>query len=137
MRWAWAGIVALLAALAVLVHHDTTSVAMPAPAASSMGTMPGMNHGLAAVTQIQPSSGHEATVRDTNTSTGNGSGPCSGPVMEHCSAGDIGSVKIAPSPAVPHTDMYAVAAGSPVGHGPPGRPYRAPPDLSVLSRLLI
>ncbi|MFJ9011618.1 hypothetical protein [Streptomyces canus] len=140
VRWTWAAVVALLAALAVLVHHDTMSPATPNPALSATSTMPGMDHGSAAMTDMTEataSAGHDAAFQVTGMVMGDDGGACSGMAMQHCSAGDIGTAKFAPPPAVTHVDRDEATYGVPAGHGPRGEPDRAPPDLSVLSRLLI
>lgn len=91
-RWVWGAVVALFAAFAVLLHHETAA------------------HG--------------------------DDGPCSGMGVQHCSAAGIDVVKHMP-PSEPWVgregDVHAIPAGRPV----PGTVRWAPPDLSVLSRLLL
>ncbi|KAF5990670.1 hypothetical protein BOG92_000420 [Streptomyces sp. WAC00263] len=133
MRWTWAAVVALAAALAVLVHHDTSAAAVRTPV---MSAMPGMDHASAAMTPTAASAGHGTALGAEGPATGD-DGACSGSVMQHCSSGDPGTAQLVPPPAAPHIDRADTAYGVPAGHDPPGVPHRAPPDLAVLSRLLI
>ncbi|MEV6291434.1 hypothetical protein AB0M41_13670 [Streptomyces sp. NPDC051896] len=58
--------------------------------------------------------------------------------MQHCSSGDVGTPQlIAPPSALPKAVQGSPARGVLAGHNPSGISHRAPPDLSVLSRLLI
>lgn len=132
-RWTWAAVVALIAALAVLVHHDTSATAVRPPV---MSAMPGMDHTSAAMTPTAASAGHVTALGAEDPATGDDAA-CSGPAMQHCSSGDPGTAQLAPPPAAPHIDRADAAYGVPAGHGPPGVSHRAPPDLAVLSRLLI
>ncbi|MFF4759197.1 hypothetical protein [Streptomyces sp. NPDC001292] len=135
VRCAWT-VVALLAALAVLIHHDTTSGAMPARA---MSAMTGVDHTAAALpmTTADVSAGHDTALQAANTAMDDDSGACSGSAMQHCSAGDVATAKPAPPPAVAGVDRSDASHGVFARQGPTGTPHRAPPDLSVLSRLLI
>ncbi|MER6123939.1 hypothetical protein ABT173_15030 [Streptomyces sp. NPDC001795] len=134
VRCAWTVVVALLAALAVLIHHDTTSA--PAPAMSAMADM---DHTSAAMpmTTTAASAGHGTAFQAANMAMDDHSGACSGPAMQHCSAGDVGTTKLAPPPATAHVGRSDASYGVLAGRGLPGASHRAPPDLSVLSRLLI
>ncbi|WP_458247292.1 hypothetical protein [Streptomyces sp. MAI_2237] len=136
VRCARAVVVALLAALAVLVHHDTTSMAMPARA---MSAMTGMGHASAhADMTATTTSTEDATVLRTVDLPMNGDdGACSGSAMQHCSAGDIGTAKLAPPAAAVIVGRSPLPPAAFAGHRWPGRSHRAPPDLSLLSRLLI
>ncbi|MHB9857535.1 hypothetical protein [Streptomyces sp. YIM S03343] len=160
VRCARAVVVALLAALAVLIHHDTTSMAMPARAAAT--AMAGMDRTTAAgsttttaagimrttaagtrtttivalTTTTTTAAGHGTALHDANLAMDDHGCACSGPAMQHCAAGDVSTAKFTPPPAAVHvsrTDASFVLAG----HGLPGTSHRAPPDLSLLSRLLI
>jgi hypothetical protein len=139
VRWTWAGVVALIAALAVLVHHDTT--VMPSPALSSMssmGAMPGMeDHGSAAMAAESSQSGHDAQVKAAAPASDGGASACTGPAMLHCASGDVGTAKFAPPLPVLHGAVDETEYGMLAGHRPPGETPRAPPDLTLLSRLLI
>ncbi|MFG2935913.1 hypothetical protein [Streptomyces sp. NPDC048282] len=133
-RCARAVVVALLAALAVLVHHDTTSVVMPD---HSMSAMAGMDHTSVAMTPTAAPAAHDTVLKTANTAMGDEGGACSGPGMQHCSAGDVGTAKLLPPPAaatVVRSDAFPSMSAQ---RDPTGTSYRAPPDLSVLSRLLI
>ncbi|MFF4550701.1 hypothetical protein ACFY1J_42125 [Streptomyces sp. NPDC001406] len=136
VRCAWAVLVALLAALAVLIHHDTTSTAMPARA---MSVMAGMDHTSAAMamTTTAASTSHGTALQAANTAMDADGGACSGPGMQHCSAGDVSTAKLAPPPAAAHVGRADISYGVLSGRGLLGASHRAPPDLSVLSRLLI
>ncbi|MFF7642877.1 hypothetical protein [Streptomyces canus] len=133
MRWTWAAVVALIAALAVLVHHDTSAAAVRTPV---MSAMPGMDHVSEAMAPTAVSAGHGTVLGAAGPDTGD-DGACSGPAMQHCSSGDPGTAQLAPPPAVPYATWADTAYGAPAGHDPPGVSHRAPPDLAVLSRLLI
>ncbi len=135
VRGAWGVVLALLAAVALLIHHDTT-VMRPA-ATNSMSSMSGMSHGAAAMTVQPPMSGHGAVQQAAAPATGTGGAPaCVGPAMWHCSAGDVSTAKFAPPPGVSTVDGANTAYGVHTGV-PTSVSHRAPPDLSVLSRLLI
>ncbi|WP_306187385.1 MULTISPECIES: hypothetical protein [unclassified Streptomyces] len=138
VRCARAVVVALLVALAVLIHHDTTSMAMPSRAA--MSAMPGMDHTSAAMTTTPTaaSAGHGRAPRAADMAMDDDGGACSGPAMQHCSSGDVGTPQLlAPPSALPLAVQGSPVEGVLAGHSPPGISHRAPPDLSVLSRLLI
>ena len=135
VRGAWGAVLALLAAVALLIHHDTT-VMRPA-AMNSMSSMSGMGHGSAAMIVQSAMPGHGAAPQAAAPATGMGGAPaCAGPAMWHCSAGDVSAAKFAPPPAVSTVDGAEIAYGVHTGV-PTGVSHRAPPDLSVLSRLLI
>ncbi|MEV5954767.1 hypothetical protein AB0M11_13515 [Streptomyces sp. NPDC051987] len=143
-RWTWAAVVALLAALAVLLHHDTAAPAGPVAPVTAMGGMPGMTHTTAPATgrtgpaEAAPSSATAPTPAPGQDHDDDDGGPCSGPAMQHCSAGDVsGPQLLAPPSAVRHAVQGFLAQRVPAGHVPSGIPHRAPPDLSLLSRLLI
>ncbi|MFR9793377.1 hypothetical protein ACL07V_32690 [Streptomyces sp. MB22_4] len=141
-RRSWAAVLALLAAFVVLVHHDMG--AAPAAPATAMSAMPGTEHaahGMSAMPGTQHAA-HGMTGPDTAALTSamdhDAGGACSGADMQHCTSGAVGSPQwLAPptvrTPAVPGAPGHGVLAG----RGLPGNPHRAPPDLSVLSRLLI
>ncbi|MGW1619068.1 hypothetical protein [Streptomyces sp. NPDC002172] len=133
-RCARAVVVALLAALAVLVHHDTTSAVTPA---HSMSAMAGMDHTSAAMTPMPAPVAHGAVLKTADTATGDDGGACSGPGMQHCSAGNVGTAKLLPPPAAATVVRSDAFRSMPAQRDPTGTSYRAPPDLFVLSRLLI
>ncbi|OIK06137.1 hypothetical protein [Streptomyces monashensis] len=133
-RWTWATVVALLAALAVLIHHDSVGAVTPTTA---MSAMPGTDH-TASVRTTARTGHHEAARTAAPAMDHDGGGACSGPAMQHCSSGDVGTPRLlAPPSALAHTVHGSATPGFPHGRSPSGVAYRAPPDLSVLSRLLI
>lgn len=135
LRCVWAALVALIAALAVLVHHDTTSTAM-AGGDYSATVMP-----MTALTAAMPMTaatppGNGTALQAADTAKSDDDCVCSGPAGQHCAAGDVSTAKLAPPPAAAHVTR-AQAARVLAGYGLPTPSHRAPPDLSVLSRLLI
>ncbi|WP_316773421.1 hypothetical protein [Streptomyces sasae] len=133
-RCARAVVVALLAALAVLVHHDTAYAATPA---HSMSAMAGTDHTYAAVAPTAVSAAHGTVLKAVYTAMDDESGACSGPGMQHCSAAGVSTAKLLPPPAavtVVRPDAFRSVSAQ---RDPTGTSYRAPPDLFVLSRLLI
>ncbi|MER7915535.1 MULTISPECIES: hypothetical protein [unclassified Streptomyces] len=158
-RRSWAAVLALLAAFVVLVHHDVSATpAATATATTAMSAMPGMDH-TARNTTVQHMTAQHMTARHMATHRVTGhrvtgqdmavvalssamshdiDGACSGAGMQHCTSGAVGSPQWLDPPAVPtHTAQAVPPRGVLAGRGLPGNPYRAPPDLSVLSRLLI
>ncbi|MFJ9565045.1 DUF6153 family protein [Streptomyces fuscichromogenes] len=133
-RRARALVVALLAVLAVLVHHDTTYAVMPAHATSAMA---GPDHMSAAMTSTAASAAHGTAVRTADTAMGGDGGACSGSGMQHCSAGGVGTTTFLPPPAVVTVVRSDAFRSVSAQHVAAWTSYRAPPDLSVLSRLLI
>ncbi|MFD8840506.1 DUF6153 family protein [Streptomyces griseofuscus] len=126
-----AAVLALLAAFVVLVHHDLGPA--PAAPATAMSAMPGTDH-----------TGHRMTGQDmaaealTSAMDHDTGGACSGADMQHCTSGAVGSPQWLDPPTVPtHTVQAAPPRGVLAGRGLPGNPHRAPPDLSLLSRLLV
>ncbi|MEV6791902.1 hypothetical protein AB0M87_07895 [Streptomyces sp. NPDC051320] len=136
LRWTWAAVLALVAAFAVLVHHDTVGVATPTAA---MGVRPGMDHGAVVPTQAIAQTVHDQAGQAVAPATDHdGGGPCSGPSMQHCSSGDVGTPQLlAPPAALHHAVQGSSVPGALAAQRPSGIWHRAPPDLSVLSRLLI
>ncbi|OIK28293.1 DUF6153 family protein [Streptomyces malaysiense] len=131
-RHAWAAVLALLAAFAVLVHHDL--VAAPAASATAMSAMPATDrtaHRMSGRDLTETEVLNSAVDHDTG-------GACSGAGMQHCASGAVGSPQWLDPPTAPaHAVRPAPPRGVLAGRGLPGNPHRAPPDLSVLSRLLI
>ncbi|WP_413102821.1 hypothetical protein [Streptomyces sp. Inha503] len=134
-RWMWVAAVALFAAFAVLVHHETSAAVSPPVRATGMSGMARMVHAPSATVSAHPG-GHDDTARASAPAAHGADGPCSGMGGQHCSAAGIDVVKLMPpseSWADREGDVHAIPAGRPV----PGTVSRAPPDLSVLSRLLL
>jgi len=138
LRWTWAAVVALLAALAVLIHHDAVGAATPATA---MRAMPGMDHTMSMSVSVQTiaQTRHDGvTQAATPAMDHDGGGACSGPAMQHCSSGNVGTPRLlVPPTALAHAVQDSPVPGILLGRSPSGISHRAPPDLSVLSRLLI
>ncbi|MET9088090.1 hypothetical protein ABZX77_40460 [Streptomyces sp. NPDC004237] len=133
-RRARAVVVALLAALAVLVHHDATSAVM---SAHSVSATAGMDHTSAAMTPAAAPAAHGTVLKAADTAMDGDGGACPGPGMQHCSAGDVGMAKLLPPPAAVTAVRPDAVRSVSARRDPTGTSYRAPPDLSVLSRLLI
>ncbi|MFF8952175.1 hypothetical protein ACF09I_25720 [Streptomyces sp. NPDC014940] len=130
VRCAWTMVITLFAALAVLAHHDTSAI-MPTQ-------MAGMTHTSSIMTPATASeAGHGTALRVVHTPMDEGSGACSGSAVQHCSAGDVSTAKPVSPPAavaIIRSDTFSIpSAGTPLS----AASDRAPPDLSVLSRLLI
>ncbi|MCQ8193084.1 hypothetical protein [Streptomyces rugosispiralis] len=146
-RWMWFAAVALFAAFAVLLHHETNAAVSHSVRATDMGGMarmvdvPDMS-GMARMVHAPPATmsahggGHDGTARASAPAAHGDDGSCSGMGVQHCSAAGIDVVQHMP-PSEPWVgregDVHATPAGRPV----PGTVSRAPPDLSVLSRLLL
>lgn len=159
VRCVRAAVVALLAAVAVLVHHESAGpMAVPGPSAvmsamhgmgvthDGMGAMRGAGaaHGMSHVSP--PVGATTTTVTTTVTATGDvgaglpagrGDSTCASAGTGHCSAASLGTVQLVPPPADPRAGPADAAHGVGAAHSPHGVAHRAPPDLSLLSRLLI
>ncbi len=152
VRWARGVVIALLAALAVLIHHESAAVAV-GPVSSSAahimtpGMVPGMamSGGRAAPSQATTGHGHgSAAAQDAERAPAAGpamisaEGPaCDGMHMPHCSAASLEVVKLAPPAPTPVFQDPAAQEAAASGAKAAGTVGRAPPDLSVLSRLRI
>ncbi|MFE0516090.1 hypothetical protein [Streptomyces sp. NPDC058964] len=135
-RWIRAALLALVAALAVLVHHETAAALTHLPPARAMA---GMHHTATPATPAD-TSGHSGPAMPhggtTPTAVHDDDGACSG-AMQHCAVAGIDSMKLAP-PHQPSTGCApAFCSEAAVGQGVPGTTGRAPPDLSALSRFLL
>ncbi|MFF7645854.1 hypothetical protein [Streptomyces canus] len=138
LRWTRAVGIALVAVLAVLVHHETATPVTHVPPARASGTssLAGMDHSPASVVSVA-ASGHAESLGITAPIASHDHGACSGTTMEGCSAAGVDSVKLAP-PHHPATGCApALSPHSAAGRDVPGTTGRAPPDLSALSRLLL
>lgn len=138
VRWTRAAVIALIAALAVLVHHETAAGAVtriPASAASVMSGMPDMGSMWSMTMPMDPA-GHETAPRAGTPAPDSADGACSGMAMQHCSTASVGTVKLV-TPSEPGLGRDDTSNGPPGGRHVPGTVSRAPPDLSVLSRLLL
>lgn len=131
VRWMRGAAVVLLATLAVLLHHETPSSA-PATAMTGMARMA---HAPSA-TMSAHGSAHHDTARASAPAAHHDGGPCSGMTTQHCSTAGVDAVTFMP-PSEPWGAREGDAHATPTGRFVPGTVSRAPPDLSVLSRLLL
>ncbi|KUJ34857.1 hypothetical protein ADL25_38520 [Streptomyces sp. NRRL F-5122] len=140
-------IIALVAAFAVLVHHDAASPTTGSPPPAMSG-MRGMDHTSTGMTSVSTAMDGEAlgaaalpmdgeTLRFAAPPMDGDHSACSVLLTGHCSAASINTLQLEPPTAAPFTAPTDALYGVFVGHVPPGTALRAPPDLSVLSRLLI
>ncbi|MFG2949181.1 hypothetical protein [Streptomyces adustus] len=143
-----AAVVALLAALAVLIHHETTAVALgstPSAAVHVMtpGTMTarshaapptamsGQDHANGSRWPLNPAAGATPAVISTDGMA------CSGMAMDHCSSASLEVVKV-PPPVQSHLSSgHGLSETVTAGPRAVGTAGRAPPDLSALSQLRI
>ncbi|MGR3937749.1 hypothetical protein [Streptomyces sp. BRA346] len=138
VRWARVAAVALLAALAVLLHHETNSAFPPSVRATVMTGMAGMAHASSATMSMDgDGDGRDGPARASAPAAhGDDAGACSGMAMQHCSTAGVDGVAYMP-PNEPWGGREGDAHATPAGRFVPGAVSRAPPDLSVLSRLLL
>ncbi|MDQ1044957.1 DUF6153 family protein [Streptomyces sp. V4I2] len=123
VRWTYGVFLTLCVALAVLVHHEmseTGASPMPMP-------MPSAVHAA-----------HTAPTAMPGTATADDNGGCSTPGitpgMQHCTTASVDSVQLA-TPTRGASDPLAHPRPAEAGRTPGVTVGRAPPDLSVLSRL--
>lgn len=147
VRLARAAVIALLAALAVLIHHETAAAALgPASSSAAHAMTPGMVMADSHPAPVTATSGHahgstaaqgaEPTAATPTMNSADGLA-CSGMAMQHCSTASFEVVKLAPPAQTPvpwGLTMHGVATRGPKAAGTVDR---APPDLSVLSQLRI
>ncbi|GAA1415266.1 hypothetical protein GCM10009601_04630 [Streptomyces thermospinosisporus] len=147
-RWARAAVIALLAALAVLIHHETAGAAIgsnPSSAAHVMTPGMAMSDSHAAPATAMSGHGHgsaaaqaaEPTTAAVPTKSSADSPPCAGMTMQHCATASFEVVKLPPPMETPVPWGLAVPVGVATGPKAAGTVNRAPPDLSVLSQLRI
>lgn len=137
-RWMRAALVAVVAILAVLVHHETAAAITHVPPASASGSvsLAGMRHSTTATVPMHMD-GRPTTPGATTPLASDDNGACSVTAMQHCSAAGIDTMKLAP-PHQPFTGRApGMHPGTAVGRAVAGTTGRAPPDLSVLSRFLL
>lgn len=133
---------AVLAALAVLAHHETTSV--PADHSPMSAAHTAAVHGMAVHTAVHGTAAPGTAAPGMRTAAlagtpapAHGPGGCATAGAQHCASAGVVS---APLLAVPGEHGLAPLAGparAMAGRVPAGTTGRAPPDLSVLSRLHI
>ncbi|MDN3021404.1 DUF6153 family protein [Streptomyces sp. S.PB5] len=138
-RWACGVVVALFAALAVLVHHETAMITPPAqhtaPHTARSAHSVHSGHATPGTATTPAAAAQGSTARPAHPH-GIADGTCADPGMQHCTTASVDTVKLVPPPQ----NLLAQAANphraGPV-RSPAGTVGRAPPDLSVLSRLRI
>lgn len=141
VRWAHRAVIALLAALAVLIHHETaaitaTPVQHATPSTHAGHVMPGMASSSAAAVPQGPAADHTDTLDIPAPAHGVDGSACANPGMQNCITAGIDTVKLAP-PTQRHGQQAAHPYHAKPGRLPTGTISRAPPDLSVLSQLRI
>ncbi|MFF3582401.1 hypothetical protein [Streptomyces mirabilis] len=107
----------------------------PSPAAGATDTT-GTNNSPAPAVQPRHDAQAERSGTPTQMAVDNQSF-CSGMATQGCSAAGVGTVELVP-PAKPAVDHVPLAPARAVaGRDVPGATVRAPPDLTLLSRLLL
>ncbi|MFI7102465.1 DUF6153 family protein [Streptomyces sp. NPDC050161] len=130
-RFAFAALLAVCVAVAVLIHHEMPMLAAPPASASGHAAHAVMDE----TADEKAPSAAEPTVANSSERSAGAAG-CAAPGTAHCNAAGIDSVQLAvPDQGVldPFADLRSAAAG----RVPGGVASRAPPDLSVLSVLRI
>lgn len=141
VRWACSAVIALLAALAVLIHHETAAIT-PTPVQHAIHArhaghaMPGMASPSAAAVPQGPAADHTDTLDAPAPAHGVDGSACGDPGMQHCTTASIDMVELAPPPQRPGPQAANPYQAKPA-RSPAGSISRAPPDLSVLSQLRI
>lgn len=134
LRWTGSAIITLLAALALLVHHGTADVLTHVPPARAMA---GMHHTAPPPKSVHTSGNAMPLAVTPPAAAHRDDGACCATAGQHCSAAGVDGLKFGP-PHQPCTGCaQAVHSGAAGGRDVPGTTGRAPPDLSVLSRLLL
>ncbi|MEU9669136.1 hypothetical protein AB0E25_26750 [Streptomyces bobili] len=141
VRWAHGAVIALLAALAVLIHHETaaitaTPVQHATPSTHAGHAMPGMASSSSASVPQGPAADHTDTLDAPAPAHGVDGNTCADPGMQHCTTTVVDTVKLAPPPQR-HGQQAEHPYQAKPGGSPAGTISRAPPDLSVLSQLRI
>lgn len=130
VRWVRGVFVTLCAVLAVLVHHEVSTLGVSPMPGMSRAATPSAAHS----THVMPDA---AAPSVSGSSTHNlDAGGCAGAGMQHCAATGVGSTHL----VVPDHSGFPSPVNLPQalsGHAPGAVVSRAPPDLSVLSQLRI
>ncbi|PWI12692.1 hypothetical protein DI272_43680 [Streptomyces sp. Act143] len=143
-----AAVIALLAAIAVLAHHElsaasggpatasaahpmTPGMRMPAGAAAQDTALPGHRHGRTA------ERGARSAAIGVPAAGGADRADCCGTATQHCSTAALEVVKLRAPAQTPAPWSPAASGAVPSEPAPTGTVERAPPDLSVLSPLRI
>lgn len=136
VRWVYGVFVALCAALAVLVHHETAAMGTPTLGASStMGASSMSMMGAAHAGHVVPDEGTPTSWEPSSPNNAD-TGSCATPGMQHCATASLDSVQL----AVPAEDEFSPLVdlrAATAGRAPAAAVGRAPPDLSILSQLRI
>jgi hypothetical protein len=135
VRWARGAVIALLAALAVLVHHEIAAGAFSSMQTSMPGMqMPGME-ASAATLPMGPSAADTEMVGVDSAAHSGDDGACAAG-MQHCATASVDTMKLI-TPPQGYAERLPNPYGAVVGSVTSGVVGRAPPDLSVLSQLRI
>ncbi|MGW0285423.1 hypothetical protein ACWDXT_20245 [Streptomyces sp. NPDC003236] len=134
LRWTPAAVIALIAALAVLVHHETAAALTHVPPARSMS---GMDHTAPPAVAFHGGGHATASGMPAPAPTRDDHGVCSSTATQHCAVAGVDSLKLVPPHKPAPGGAPAFRPGASVGRDVPGTTGRAPPDLSALSRLLL
>ncbi|GGS06170.1 hypothetical protein GCM10010236_70800 [Streptomyces eurythermus] len=145
VRWAGAAVIALLVALAVLIHHETAVAGSSTPSAATHVMTPGMvmtdsRSGPEPIPGHGHGSGPEQTAEPIVTAPPMGSAhgqACSGMAMQHCATASFEVVKLVPPTQSRESSGLASYGAVTAAPKVAGAADRAPPDLSVLSQLRI
>ncbi|MFJ9870244.1 hypothetical protein [Streptomyces sp. NPDC101165] len=134
LQWTRAAVIALMAALVVLVHHETPAAITHLSPARAMA---GMGHTARPTLSVHASDHAMPSLATGPTAIHDDAGACSGTVMQHCAVAGVDGTKLVPPHHASTGCAPAAPAGTAAGRDVPGTTGRAPPDLSVLSRLLL
>jgi hypothetical protein len=136
VRWARSAVIALCAALAVLVHHETAAAAVSTMHTAMHGmSVPGRAASSVDAPPMGPSAGHAEMLGADPAAPSSDDGSCASD-MQHCATAGVDTVKL-PVPPPGRTERIPQPYGVVVGPVLPGVVGRAPPDLSVLSQLRV
>ena len=143
VRWVYGVFIALCAALAVLVHHETaamgTAPVLGASSTTSASSMSGMSAsprtGAAHAGHVMPDEATPSSWEPSSPNTADAGG-CATRGMQHCATARVDSVQLA-VPAKNEFSPLADLREAAAGRAPATAVGRAPPDLSVLSLLRI
>jgi hypothetical protein len=136
VRWARSAVIALCAALAVLVHHETAAAAVSTMHTAMHGmSTPSMAASSVAALPMEPSAGHTETLGADPAAPSSDDGSCATD-MQHCASASVDTVKL-PVPPPGRTEQLPDPYEVVVGPALSGVVGRAPPDLSVLSQLRV
>ncbi|MEV0736780.1 hypothetical protein AB0I51_12610 [Streptomyces sp. NPDC050549] len=131
VRWTYGVFLTLCVALAVLVHHETAAMGTSSSMSGSVHT----GHGMPGSAQaVHVMGGDEATSVPGDSPHDVEDGGCAMPGMQHCTSASVDTVQLA-VPSQRSFDALVNLRQAAAGRTPAAAVGRAPPDLSVLSRL--